>query len=390
MKKTLSIGFVLNKQNYYSFSALLASLESDKRLNSKVKVIFINNDSEVKCDVYCYSFMSFNVKEIFENMLIRKRQGGIIIAGGPHSSACPGQVAKYADYVVVGSAEKTFCEIIYLLVKGENPEKRIFKEEFINIDEFPCYAESGRLFSPIEIMRGCYFKCKFCAVSCLNKKVSFRSLKNIEKAARLSAKFGRKRSWFLAPDSFSYMKVRNSDDVGDLIRELLYTVKKAGIEEMFFGTFPSETRPDSVNKKILKAIKKFCNNKIILIGAQSGADSVLKRIGRGHTVEDIYNSADQVYVSGFVPHFGYILGFPEESEEEMHETLNLIEKLHELYSARAHIHYFLPLPGSEFENKTPVSLPESVRNRLISLTGKGYVDGYWQRHEKLVKEGKIG
>ena len=46
------------------------------------------------------------------------------------------------------------------------------------------------------------------------------------------------------------------------------------------------TRPDYIDKKILKRLKKY-KVKTIELGVQSANDYILKRAGRGHTFEDV-------------------------------------------------------------------------------------------------------
>ena len=50
---------------------------------------------------------------------------------------------------------------------------------------------------------------------------------------------------------------------------------------IFFGTFPSELRPEHVSPRALALITRYCDNRVVILGGQSGSDRVLEAMGRG-------------------------------------------------------------------------------------------------------------
>ena len=56
---------------------------------------------------------------------------------------------------------------------------------------------------------------------------------------------------------------------------------------LYFGTFPSEVRPEHVSQEALAVLKKYVDNDNLIIGGQSGSDVVLKHSKRCHDVEAI-------------------------------------------------------------------------------------------------------
>ena len=67
----------------------------------------------------------------------------------------------------------------------------------------------------------------------------------------------------------------------DQIREL---IGKDG--KIYFGSFPSEVRPETITKESVRILKKYTNVEKIIVGGQSGSDKVLAISDRGHTVKE--------------------------------------------------------------------------------------------------------
>lgn len=80
-----------------------------------------------------------------------------------------------------------------------------------------------------------------------------------------------------------------------LLVGLLETIKtrRPGLR-LNFGNFPSEVRPDYVTVEAAKAVRPLCDNRVMAVGAQSGSPRVLRTIGRGHTVEDVYRAVENL------------------------------------------------------------------------------------------------
>ncbi len=79
------------------------------------------------------------------------------------------------------------------------------------------------------------------------------------------------------------------------------------------------TRPDAIDKKILKRLKKY-KVKTIELGVQSSNNYILKRINRGHTFEDVKRAAKLIRWNGFR------LGLPESTTiDEINTAKELIK-----------------------------------------------------------------
>lgn len=100
---------------------------------------------------------------------------------------------------------------------------------------------------------------------------------------------------------------------------------------------------------------------------QSGADRVLRRMGRHWYTAASYAEAVERLVDGR-PVFGLgadvIAGFPGETEEEHQATLALVERLPFTY---LHVFPYSPRPGTPAERLGPAVPPDTVRRRAAEL-----------------------
>ena len=85
------------------------------------------------------------------------------------------------------------------------------------------------------------------------------------------------------------------------------------------------TRPDAIDKKILKRLKKY-KVKTIELGVQSSNNYILKRINRGHTFEDVKRAAKLIRWNGFRLGVQMMVGLPESTTiDEINTAKELIK-----------------------------------------------------------------
>lgn len=85
------------------------------------------------------------------------------------------------------------------------------------------------------------------------------------------------------------------------------------------------TRPDAIDKNILKRLKKY-KVKTIELGVQSSNNYILKRINRGHTFEDVKGAAKLIRWNGFRLGVQMMVGLPESTTiDEINTAKELIK-----------------------------------------------------------------
>jgi B12-binding domain/radical SAM domain protein len=191
---------------------------------------------------------------------------------------------------------------------------------------------------------------------------------------------------FISPTSFSYGSQDESVNL-DAIESLLSAVKSAAGKEsrVFFGTFPSEVRPEHVSTEALKMLKKYVYNDNLIIGGQSGSQKILAASHRGHSVEVISQAVEISLAAGFVPNVDFLFGMPGETEDDAQATSALMEKLANM-GAKIHSHTFMPLPGTPFKTKPPGELDKATQQQIVRLTAQGKAYGQWKKQIQVARQ----
>lgn len=358
--------FRWNNKNSYSIAALLPLIDAGLA-------------REPRPGIMLYSFATTQAGEIYKEVSEAKVDA-IYIAGGPHPSAMPEEALDYFDYVVIGEGEETLPELLKSITSGIDPgtvkgiayksdNKIIFTgtREPVNLNHYPPF---GKILSPIEISRGCPWKCAYCQTSRLfGCTMRHRSISNIVKYSRRH-----KDIRLTSPNSLAY----GSDGISprlDKVESLLSSLSEQK-KPIYFGTFPSEVRPEFVSNKALELIAKYCANKTLSIGGQSGSEHILRAINRGHSVSQIEEACDLCLEYCLMPQVDLIFGLPMESSDDQMQTLRLAKRIVAL-GGKARAHYFTPLPGTPLYNTTPSPLAEDIEAELGRLALVGRLTGVW-------------
>lgn len=145
--------------------------------------------------------------------------------------------------------------------------------------------------------------------------------------------------------------------------KLLRAVAETGMERIKFATsFPRDFHPDIVDA--IDEYENLCN--WVHLPVQSGSDSVLKAMRRGHTVESYKKRIDRVRSShrNISLTTDIIVGFPGETEEDFQQTLELAEYCR--FDA-GYLFKYSPRPGTPaYELEDDVSHEEKSR-RFLAL-----------------------
>ncbi len=322
-----------------------------------------------------------------------------VVVGGPHAEGAYWQLLRLGVYAaVVGDGENAVAGLAEALL-GErdlrdvpniaySPEPGVFRVtriEHVDLDDYEPFHAGLSLYPPIEIMRGCPYRCRFCQVPWLFKaRVRFRSPGRVAEAARAYVSAGRRRIRFIAPIGFAYMSEKPGQPNPGAIEELLRGVREAG-GMPFLGSFPSETRPEYVAPEVLRVVKRYAANRRISVGLQSGSNRVLRLVDRGHTVEEALEAIELVLSHGFTPVVDIIFGLPGEEEEDVQATVEVMESL-AARGARLRLHTFLPLPGTPLARARPRPLHPLYRRAVRRLLGRGVLEGDWEDQEQLARE----
>jgi len=347
-----------------SFAALSAACEQEG--------FILHQTDKPADDVTCYSLNSMNESQYRHEI---SASDGITIVGGPHASACPREVAEYADYVIVGEGEFTLPRLLVQIERGGDTKipgvatLNFFEppDTCVRLDAYPAFSRSKGY---VEITRGCPFSCGYCQTPHIfGHCMRHRSIDSIADYANRH-----EHARFVSPNAFAY----GSDGVHprwEKIERLFLQLKHA----IYFGTFPSEVRPEFICGESLSLINQYCANTRLHFGAQSGSNEVLEHLCRGHTVDEIIRAVELCAEFSITPVVDFILGFPFETDDDQNLTLDLIQWV--VRSGKVHVHRFMPLPGTPLAGTNARSLLPETEKICGKLALSGKLTGSWNDPE---------
>jgi B12-binding domain/radical SAM domain protein len=349
-----------------------------------------------------WSFFTASFAEVRAELArVRAETAGVRavhFAGGPHASADPaGTLGAGFDLAAIGEGEETLPALLVALAAGRAPStvsglawragERLCtsgRADPIDLDAFPpCAPGAGRI-GPLEITRGCVFACRFCQTPFLfHARFRHRSLDGVRRWVRFHAELDTRDVRFLTPSALSWGSPGPGCDL-DAIEALLRTAREeAGpARRIFFGSFPSELRPEHVSARALELIRQYCDNETLIIGAQSGSDRLLAAMRRGHRADDVRRAVTLALAVGFTVSVDFVFGVPGETERDRAETRALLVELAEA-GARIHAHAFMPLPGTPWQDAAPGRIDPDTAALLERLASCGRAHGGWKSQERL-------
>ena len=134
------------------------------------------------------------------------------------------------------------------------------------------------------------------------------------------------------------------------------------------------TRPDYIDKKILKRLKKY-KVKTIELGVQSTNDYILARCQRGHTFEDVKKASKLIRRKHFILGHQMMVGLPESTKlDEINTTKSLIK----LKPKIVRIYPVLVIKGTKLEEEyrnneyLPLTVNQAVERckEIVTLFNK--------------------
>ncbi len=138
------------------------------------------------------------------------------------------------------------------------------------------------------------------------------------------------------------------------------------------------TRPDYINREILKRLKKY-KVKTIELGVQSANDYILKRAGRGHNFEDVKKASKLIRRYCFTLGHQMMVGLPESTRID---EINTAKQLIKLKPKMVRIYPVLVIKGTKLEEEVkngkyqPLTLVQAVETckELVKMFDKKHID----------------
>ena len=139
-----------------------------------------------------------------------------------------------------------------------------------------------------------------------------------------------------------------------------------------------ESRPNYINKKVLKLFKKY-KVKTIELGVQSSNNYILNKIESKYTFEDVKKASKLIRWNGFKLGLQMIVGLPDSTKID---DINTAKALIKLKPKMVRIYPVLVVKGSKLEEEynngkfQPITLVQAVETckELVSLFNKKHIN----------------
>jgi tRNA-2-methylthio-N6-dimethylallyladenosine synthase len=280
------------------------------------------------------------------------------------------------DYVMGTSSRSFFPLILEAAEKGSKAlldldEKAVFSFSKTHLEE-------GQFRSFIPIMHGCNNYCSYCIVPYVRGAEVSRAPQSISEEIRLVGERGVREVTLLGQNVNSY-QYENLDFAG-LLKLAAREAEKSGVKWIrFLSANPRNFSSDTVD--VLASNKVFCRH--IHLPVQHGSNSILKAMNRGYTRERFLELVGEIRLKmpGVTLSTDILIGFPGETEEDVLQTLSLMEEVKFLYS---YMYHFNPREGTKAFN-LPLRVEEEVKKERLSR-----VIALQKRHTSALLKARIG
>lgn len=325
------------------------------------KISYKKEIREFKPDIVGVSVISHkSITDAIKVSELAKVEGIPVVWGGPLASVIPETVLRHGcvDYVIIGEGEITW-EILLGALKDktalsdvdglayvEQGKVCINKDrEFADLADFPVLDWSmvnpsdyfQQMFSANKMLylysaKGCPGRCTFCFNKSFNKCVYRKRPFEycIEEIEYLAANSGMDGVHF-ADELWCRNKKEMTDNCEKLMRTGLNIFWGCNAR---IGTFEKE------DYEIL--FRAGC--RWIFFGVESGSETVQEKIEKGIQLKNVQDNINACADAGIVPVTSFIIGFPDETPEQVKESIALAKKIPR---AMYDFNFYFPLIGSD-------------------------------------------
>jgi len=250
----------------------------------------------------------------------------------------------------------------------------------VDFDIPPVHDFDGRCRAFLQVQQGCDHRCTFCIVNKVRGRNKGLSPDDAVRQAQTFVNNGYKELVITGIDVTSYPY-----GLSDLIERIIREVK--GLKRLRLGSLD----PAGVDDKMIDLFK---NEEKIMphahLSIQSGDNLILKRMGRRHSREDVFELVQKFKTARPDMVFGsdFITGFPTETEEMFRNTLDLVAKADILL---LHVFPFsvrpetpsakMPMVPAEIRKKRAAALRLLGQKRLVD-----YLDRQGGKKESVLVE----
>ncbi len=282
----------------------------------------------------------------------------VTFIGGPHPTGLPEQctLSNAIDYVCIGEGEQTTPELADAVLRNggdvtgvpglafESDGQVVFtgqRDRLSGLDVLPFparelvdldnYSQKGSIVSS----RGCPIGCDFCSCAAIaGNTYRTHGIPYVISEIEHMMKQHDCRFFDFHDDTFNL----HSNRVFEFCSEL--QKRELDIE---WGCFcrAAQMTPEMAQAMVAAGCK------VIQYGVEAGNDRMLQAVGKKTSVQQVENAVQAAVAAGIEQVVcGFIIGHAEDTEESVHDTINLGLRLSELGATRLTLSLLTPYPGT--------------------------------------------
>jgi len=252
----------------------------------------------------------------------------LIGVGGCVASQEGKVIRRRAPYVDVVFGPQTLHRLPTMLKEAQHKKKLVMDISFPEIEKFDNLPEP-RAEGPkayVSVMEGCSKYCTFCVVPYTRGEEVSRPLDDVVAEVSSLALQGVREVNLLGQNVNAYRGDMSDGDVADFALLLHYVAAIDGIDRIRYTT----SHPKEFSESLIQAyedIPELVDH--LHLPVQSGSNSVLARMKRGHEIDEYIEKLNRL--KEIRPNMSFssdfIIGFPQETDEEFEDTIRLIERI---------------------------------------------------------------
>ena len=351
LKKNPSI--MLKKIFIKTFGCQMNEYDSNRIFDAVKKIGFEKTDKYE--DANCYLLNTCHIRDkakekVYHEIgrvkkIFREKKKPIVIVAGCVAQAENQEMLKREPYIDIVIGPQSYHKINEAILNHSKNKKKEEETEFDTISKFNYLSQiknkDSKVSSFLTIQEGCDKFCHFCVVPYTRGPEYSRPFDQIINEAKELIQSGAKEIILLGQNvnAYSYKDKNKKFRLSDLLLELESLNELERIR--YTTSHPKDMTDDLINvyKKSTKLMP------LVHLPVQSGSNKILKQMNRKHTIEEyliIYEKLKKINPNiEFSSDF--IIGYPEESDDDFKYTMKLIEKVGFINS---YSFIFSPRPGT--------------------------------------------
>jgi hypothetical protein len=332
---------------------------------------------------------------------IKERSPGTLVAiGGPASSPLAARFLESFpefDFLIRGEGEETFAEmlstlrdarsletVLGLVWRGAggtvhaNPARPVIPDlDQLPIPDFAAYDRMATAPIYLDVGRGCPFNCKFCSTA------SFFSRRyRVKSVARIIAEIT------LLRDTYGRREINFSHDIFTCDNAFASAFCDAFAAARLGVSWTCSTRTDVITPELLERMAAAgCVE--IYYGIEAGSARMQAAIDKNLDLERSRQIVRATVEAGIRPVTGFIVGYPDETEETLNDTIGRFFEFLQLGNHRAHMFTLCPFHESPMyqSRRTEINQAAEYHDLPLAAGPQARCDELKTRHREIFASG---